>query len=535
MSAPTRSPTPAAEGGPESRGRGRRSRQRWVRPLTALVAGGALTFAFDPYGLWWVAPLSVAVLALTVRGLTWRPAAWVGLAFGLGEMVVLLHWVGVYVGPVPWLVLACFESLYFAPLAVGLAFALRLPAPLAVVGGAGVWVLDEAVRGRWPYGGFTWGRLGFSQVDAPALRLASLGGVPLVTYAVAATGLGLALAVVGARRRRLGLALPALGCAVALAIVGLLVPTPTAKGPKVTVALVQGNVPRIGLDIENQREQVLRYHVAQTERLAADIKAGKVARPDLVIWPENASDVDPFLDAGARALIQQAVDAVGVPVLVGALITNPRDASTILNVGITWGPSDGAHPGPGAYYAKQHPVPFAEYIPHRKLARVFSSAVDRVARNMAKGHGPGILPLGPARLGDVICFEVSDDTLVRATVNAGAQLLTVQTNNATFGHTPETQQQLAMSRLRAVEHGRWVLVASTSGISAAIAPDGRVVQRTGLFTPAEIVQSVRLSDSRTLADRLGNVSELLLVLLGASAVVIGARRRPSSSEKESPP
>lgn len=501
----------------------------WRRPLVALVAGLALTLAFDPYALWWVAPVAVAAFALAVRGLTWRPALVVGLAFGLGQMVPLLHWVGIYVGPVPWLVLAVFEALYFAPLAVGLAFALRLPAPMAVLGGAGVWVLDEAVRSRWPYGGFTWGRLAFSQADAPILRVASIGGGPLLTYVVAAAGLLLAVAAIEVRRRRTKAAILALACFLALGLAAAAVPAPTAHGPKVTVALVQGNVPRIGLDIENQREQVLRYHVAQTEKLAADVAAGKVPRPDLVIWPENASDVDPYTDPGARELIQQAVDTVGVPVLVGAVIANPADSSTLLNTGIVWNPSGSANPGPGPRYAKQHPVPFAEYIPMRRVARVFSSAVDRVSKDFAKGHQPGVLTLGPARIGDVICFEVSDDTLVRRTVDAGAQLITVQTNNATFGRTPETEQQLAMSRLRAVEHGRWVLVASTSGISAAVAPDGTLVRRTGLFTPAEIVQTVRLSDARTPADRLGNGTELLLVLLGVAAVALGSRR-PSRQE-----
>jgi apolipoprotein N-acyltransferase len=337
-----------------------------------------------------------------------------------------------------------------------------------------------------------------------------------------------------ARRRRTVATVLALGTAIALSVVGLALPTAKPNGAQITVALVQGNVPRIGLDIENQREQVLRYHVAETEKLAADVAAGKVAKPDIVIWPENASDVDPYTDAGAKALIQQAVDAVDVPVLVGAVITNPADPNTLLNTGITWNPTGSADPGPGVVYAKQHPVPFAEYIPMRKFARMLSSAVDRVSKNFAKGKKPGVMPLGIAKVGDIICFEVSDDTLVRKTVDAGAQLIAVQTNNATFGHTPETEQQLAMSRLRAVEHGRWVVVASTSGISAAIAPDGRVVQRTKLFTPAEVVQTVRLSDTRTLADRLGNAAELLLVLLGVSAVVLGARRRPTASEGDAP-
>jgi apolipoprotein N-acyltransferase len=319
---------------------------------------------------------------------------------------------------------------------------------------------------------------------------------------------------------------------VAIMLAPWLVPTPTANGPQVTVALIQGNVPRIGLDIENQREQVLRYHVAETERLAAEVQAGRIAKPDLVIWPENASDVDPYTDSGAKALIQQAVDSLNVPVLVGAVITNPVDNSTLLNTGIVWGPTGSPSPGPGVLYAKQHPVPFAEYIPLRRIARVLSSAVDRVSKNFAKGQGPGVLPVGPAKVGDVICFEISDDTLVRQTVDAGAQVIAVQTNNATFGHTPETRQQLAMSRLRAVEHGRWVLVAATSGISAAVAPDGRVTQRTGLFTPAAIVQSVRLSESRTLADRLGNASELALVLLGGWALVAGGRRRTTNDRTE---
>ncbi|HTY71156.1 MAG TPA: apolipoprotein N-acyltransferase [Actinomycetes bacterium] len=502
-----------------------RPRRRWPRPLTGALAGVALTFAFDPYGLWWLAPLCVAALALAVRGLRWRAAALVGLAFGLGEMVPLLHWTGVYVGPVPWLILAVVQALYFAPLGVGVALCSRLPAPGAVVGGAAVWVVEEAVRGRWPYGGFTWGRLAFSQADAPWLRVASLGGAPLVTFVVALIGMLLAVGLVEARRHRVA---PAAGCLAALVVLALAaaaVPAPVARGRAVTVALVQGNVPRIGLDIETQQEQVLRYHVAETQRLAAAVAAGRVARPDLVIWPENASDVDPYADPQARELIQEAVDAVGVPVLVGAVVTNPLDPNTLFNMGIVWGPLLSATPGPGPVYVKQHPVPFAEYIPMRRLARFFSSAVDRVSRNFAKGAGPGVLQIGPARVGDVICFEVSDDTLVRRTVDAGAQLIAVQTNNATFGHTPETRQQLAMSRLRAVEHGRWVLIAATSGISAAIAPDGRVVQRTQLFTPATVVQQVRLSDSRTLADRLGNTVELLLVLVGVGAVVLGGRRR----------
>ena len=212
----------------------------WARPAAGALGGVVLTFAFEPYAIWWLAPIAVAVLALAVRGLAWRRAAIVGLAFGLGQMVLLLHWVGIYVGPVPWLVLAVFEALYFAPLAIGLAFALRLPVPLAVVGGAGVWVAEEAVRTRWPYGGFGWGRLAFSQADAPTLHLASVGGAPLISYVVAAIGLLLAQAAYLVVRRRLWPAILSAAVGVTLAFGAVLVPAPTVAGRTVTVALDPG-------------------------------------------------------------------------------------------------------------------------------------------------------------------------------------------------------------------------------------------------------------------------------------------------------
>jgi apolipoprotein N-acyltransferase len=241
-----------------------------------------------------------------------------------------------------------------------------------------------------------------------------------------------------------------------------------------------------------------------------------------VIWPENASDVDPSTNPDAAAKIAGAVRAVGVPVLVGTLTDAP--GNRIYNVGQVWSPGS----GPGERYIKRHPVPFGEYIPLRSLARLVSNKVDLVRRDFAPGRRPGVLMVGPARVGDVICFEVAYDGLVRDVVTGGGRLLVVQTNNATFGRTGETQQQLAMSRLRAVEHGRTVLVAATSGISAIIGPDGRVRQQSRVFTPDLLVASVRLADRRTLAARLGALPEWLLAAagaLGAAGGLVLARRQ----------
>lgn len=306
-----------------------------------------------------------------------------------------------------------------------------------------------------------------------------------------------------------------------------------------TVAAIQGDVPDRGLEFNARRRQVLDNHVAQTLKLAAEIQAGTVARPDLVLWPENSSDIDPSTNADAARVIQQAVDAVGVPIVVGALLDGPGPQH-VSNAGIVWMPSTSAEPGPGQRYVKRHPVPFGEYIPLRSVARAISSKVDLVGRDMIAGGGDGLLTQTPYPVGDVICFEIAYDSLVNSSVRAGAQLLVVQTNNATFGHSGETYQQLAMSQLRAVEHDRTVVQVATSGKSAIIGPDGRIQDESGaLFTPDILVRSIGLSTSTTVATRLGSVPEWVLTALGllglALALVSGARRRRSEEPVDGDP
>jgi apolipoprotein N-acyltransferase len=164
----------------------------------------------------------------------------------------------------------------------------------------------------------------------------------------------------------------------------------------------------------------------------------------------------------------------------------------------------------------------------RSLAEAVSSAAKTVTQDMVAGHGDGLLRGGPVPIGDVICFEVGYDELVRSSVQAGAQLLVVQTNNATFGHTAETYQQLAMSQLRAVEFGRIVVQVATTGMSAVIGPDGVVRDRSGrLFAPARLVDTVPVRSARTLATRLGPIPEYVLAalaLLGLFGAALTSRR-----------
>ena len=497
----------------------------------AAVAGWLTRLAFPDPGWWPLAVVGVALWAVASAGRSWRAGAMLGLVYGLAFFLPLLTWSGIYVGAFPWIALSVLQAGYLALLGAVLPTALRLRPLLAAPTVAAAWVGEEALRDRTPYGGFPWGRLAFSQADSPLAALAALGGAPLVTFGVALAGglLGVALLGLATRPGRRPRALVGnLGAGVgALAVLGagLLVPLPTS-GRQVAVAGIQGNVPKPGLDFNAERRAVLDNHVRVTERLAAEVAAGRATKPQVVIWPENASDIDPFRAADAREAINGAVNAIAAPTLVGAVLR--RDDGRLTNASIAWTPSGGSteRSGPGRVYAKRHPVPFAEYIPNRAFFRRFSSKVDLVTRDFAPGARVGRIDLGPARLGVAICFEVAYDSLLRDTVRAGADLLVVQTNNATFGYTDEAVQQLAMSRLRAIEHGRSVAHVSTVGVSALIAPDGRVLTSSTLFTPAALQAVLPLRTTLTVADRVGAWPEA--VLTGGALlmlVVAGGRRR----------
>ncbi|MEV0372426.1 apolipoprotein N-acyltransferase [Streptomyces sp. NPDC050636] len=528
---------PAAEAGsaavPRRPGRARRFaalvRREAPRTGLAVVSGIALALAFPPYDLWPLSLLGVAALSLLTRGRTVRQGAWTGFAFGVPFFLILLKWLHV-VGWDAVAGLSVAEALFMTVLGGALAGTSRLPAwPLWT---ACLWVAEEWARDRLPFGGFPWGRLAFANTGSTFTPLAALGGAPLVTFAVALTGALLAVCAVtlwglrdsGTLRRAIP-AVEAFGLAAALTVAGAAVPVPTKADDTVDIAVVQGNVQQPGMDFLGRPMRILDNHATATEKLAADIKAGKAEKPDLVIWPENSSDLDPFQYPQAYDRIDEAVKAIGVPVLVGALVDHPSKQGYVFNEGIVWDPKK----GPGASYTKQHPVPFGEYVPFREQLSKIITRFQRVPRDFYPGDHTGVLQVGPAKLGDVICFEVAYDEIVHETVGAGARALVIQTNNATYGRTGQPEQQLAMSKLRAVEHGRAVVTAATSGISAVVAPDGTVTHQIPEFTQGVVSARIPLRDETTLADRVGSAPEWVLAIVGlfscAAAAVMGRRGR----------
>ena len=491
--------------------------------LSAAVGGVLLTLAFPPVGVRPLALVAPALLLVAVHRQRLRRALWLGLIFGAAFFGPLLVWMQ-FAGAAPWIAVTLLETLLLALTAVALALVSRLPGwPLW---SAAIWVLGEAVRARVPFGGFTWGRLAFSQDEGPLTKWVSVVGAPGLSLVAALVAASLAAALLTfapraqmyADRSRLA-ALVHVAIALAIAASGLALPGPPAASGRSVVALVQGNVPRLGLDFNAQRQRVVRNHVEATLALAARIRSGSTPEPDLVLWPENATDIDPTKDAEIGELLTQAATAVGRPILVGAVLDAPGDRA--LNAGIVWDPVT----GPGARYVKRHLVPYGEYVPFRRQLQPVFGQLALIPRDFATGDEPGVLELNGVTIGDVICFEVSYDGLVRDVVAGGGELIVVQTNNASFERSGETEQQLAMSRLRAVEHGRTVLVVATSGISAIITPDGEFVDRSEIFTRDLLVADVPRVTARTTATRLGDLPEALVCLIGLGALAAAAWSR----------
>jgi apolipoprotein N-acyltransferase len=496
-----------------------------------LVAGLLLTASFPDVGAWILAPLAIAILFVAISESRARGAFGLGWVFGMAFFLTHVSWIEFAVGPIPWIALCAACAAY-----VGLACAIFAHANyagffdgkawLAPPVFAIAWVAIESLRSFGPFGGFPWGRLAFAVVDAPTVSLAKLGGAPLVSLAVVFSGALLGLAWKGLRERR---ALAAVGAPL-LALIVIIGPlgVPLDERPEtgtLRVGWVQGNVPNEGLESFAQARLVTKNHVEATEQLAAEVEQPL----DLTVWPENSVDIDPRVDAETAERVTAAAIAVNTPIIIGTADYSPPEGR--YNVSLVWLPSGES----AGEYRKQQPAAFAEYIPMRSVSRLFSPEVDRVTRDVLPGTAPAFIDVDVAsldrsvRVGTIICFEVAYDWISRQSATYEAEFLAVQTNNATFGVTAESTQQLAMTRLRAIETGKSALQVSTVGVSAVVTPSGRVVEDSELFTQAWGEADIPLRTTVTPAVSYGAWIEWGVVvaaaLILAGAVFVRARDR----------
>ena len=442
-----------------------------VNLLLSVLAGLLLSGAFEPIAKWWLAPIALLVHMYAIERTDRRVLS--AFVFAFTFTAFLLHWTSTYVGSTPWIILSIGLSLLYMPLALigrwGIA-----AYPL-------IFVILEEVRNRFPFGGFGWARVAYSQADAPYAAIAARGGV----ISLSAITVLLAAFVYFAAHKNVKLLF-------VVPLLTLLIPNNVVESNQTSVLMIQGNVPELGLDFNARAKAVFNNHVAQTKVALAENR-----EVDFIVWPENSVDVDPYTNKD----VYEQLESFDKPLIIGAILGK---GEKLFNTSILWGDKT------QDIYFKQHLTPFGEYIPLRSLAKKISPLVNQVD-DFSPGNGQKTFTIAKAKIAPVICFELIDDEIL-AKAAKDSNILVVQTNSATFGTSAESAQQLSITRIRAIEHSRNIASVSTTGISAIIDFEGKVVQQTSMGTAEHVYASVGLIEQSSLRDRIGDWASVLTLI-----------------------
>jgi len=458
--------------------------------VALLLSGFLVSAAFEPIGIWYLAVIGYALFFRRLRKSS-RPVLFAVL-FGAVVNGIVLHWSSKYVGALPWLLLTALQAAFYAP--IGFVYK-RSNSLLWVVF---TFLLCEELRTRFPFGGFGWTRVAFSQVESPFLPLVSYGGVLLLSFVT------LLIAIVFTNFSIKNFTI----LFISIFLVGFL-QNSAASAKSISLAAVQGNTPSVGLEFNGRAKAVFNLHLETTRRLVKE-------KYDAIVWPENAIDIDPGNYPEVSDSIKSLVQDLETPLIAGVVLT---ENGAPANASVLYGETGDVK----STYIKRYLTPFGEYMPLRNLAELVSpyasSVTDFKGGAELTVHNVSGYPVAP-----IICYEIINDGVVREAANNSSALI-VQTNSATFANTPESAQQLAITRIRAVEHSREILSVSTVGISAFIDNNGVVKSESAENVSTLLVGDLKISEAKTVADRLGGVAPLLVLIAALFLTLFSGRRK----------
>jgi apolipoprotein N-acyltransferase len=513
-----------------------------LRIGAVLLAGVAVGLSWQPYDLWPLMLVGIPAFTLAVRGTRLAVAFGLGYLFGLAMLALAISWVHV-LGTWVAVALIIFTSLFFGLLGLATSLVGRLRWwPLAA---ACCWVLIEYTYSRIPFGGFGWTRIAYTAVDTPLAGFFPIIGVAGVSFVVALVGQLIAWSILALRTlssERLRRSWRIIGAAAAILGIALLgsalrlyqVEPATTSAGSVRVGIVQGNIPGRGIEAMGRARSVTNNHLSETIDLMTKVRLGQELQPDFVLWPENSTDIDPTVDPITRQTVQAAVEVADRPILVGAVMQGPGPNER-QTTALWWDPERGVV----ARYDKQNLVPFGEWIPFRAQLLPRIPLLQQVGAQSVPGTRPGVLDVTaagrPIKVGDAICFELAYDQTIYTAITGGAQVMMVQSNNATYGATGQIEQQFAITRARAMETRREIAVATTNSVSGFITRDGAVAIRTQEFTARSMVVEMPLRNALTPALRVAPWLErglALLAVVACFAAILGVLRARSQRSEQ---
>lgn len=458
-----------------------------MRYLAAIFFAALSSFSFEPYGIW---PLAFVGLAgwftlLSQNALKYR----IYLSYLFGACLLLLnqHWTGIYVGNLPWLILSLSQALIF----IMPALFVRKGAKYNQYFFALSYVLTELLLRTVPFTGFGWTRLSFTQVNSPLAVIYPIGGVALVA---------LVLALISSARKFGSLVIAAL-----IPAVCWFIPANVQTEEPISIALVQGGVVNLGLDFNSKPQEVFKRHLDQS---ISSIVPNEV---DLIIWPENAVDVDVNTNPQVNESIKNLSTLLSTPILIGAVtksIDGPKNQSILYN-------SD-----KGQIYTKRYLTPFGEYLPLRSVAQKVSKYSSQIT-DFKAGERNTVFDVNRNKFNTLICYELINDIFVEEATN---DFLVVQTNNATFGDTNQLDQQLNIARVRALESARQIAYVSTTGTTSFISPQGKILSSLDKFKPATLKSQLNATKGLTYRQSFGHLVEPLAMIVLLSLLLLRVRR-----------
>ena len=481
-----------------------------ARYFAALGSGALVAFSLPPWGWWPLACIGIAIFArITASGITRKRTQFLlGTIFAFGWFAPGMCWMWFLTPPGYVIAVILFAAFHGVASVVGSRSMYPLVAlPLAHA-------LAETFRFSFPFGGVPLASLAISQSASPLVGIVRIGGPLLLTFCVLQIGFALSQLVVAPKMKHLAV----FGAIVALVVcAGIVAPNGSDTGETRTIAAVQGGGPQGTLAINTNPRDVVERHLAATRAITS-------TNLDMVIWPENGIDVADFYASAERTEIAEQAARLNAPFVVG--ITEDMNARYFTNAQIVVN-EDGTL---GDRYDKVRRVPFGEFVPLRGLLETLGAPVDRIPRDALAGSDIAQLQVDDTTVGVVISWEVFFSGRANEGVEAGGSVLVNPTNGSSYTGTILQTQQIASSRLRAIENGRWLVQVSPTGFSAFISPTGEVFDRTGVSEKRVLERTINLRTGRTLYSNLGDLPFIVLMVAILGSLAFIARKRRLSAQ-----
>ena len=457
------------------------------------VAGVLMARSFSYTDTWILLPMGIAVWWAGTHKRQLSDYLFFSFSLSIAFWFARLSWLSL-VGIDAYIILALLMALITGSIGYFMYKVKDLPLPFVWYGL--LFISMETTLDYIPFGGFPWGKIAYDSADAPWANLMPYGSSSLVAAAI--------LLISALMIPSLGFVLQKAFAAsivfvIAIAAFSLFLQDLDKRdiksAGKIDLALIQGSVPRVGLSFNEQKMEVLKYHIKETDNLLANTSQNF----DAILWPENSIDVDPFLNQDAGDIIKDVLKNYDKPLLSGAVLQNNEGLS---NSVILWDPVD---LNVADSYEKMHLVPFGEYLPFRELLSKYIKRFSLIPQDFIPGNNPNNISVNNAVISPVICFEIAWNDNIFKQIENGGQLISVHTNNATYAFSNQLEQQFMITRIRAMETGRDIVVTATTGVSAHINRYGEVVWSSKEFVPQSKIVNPSLYSDITPAVQYHNV------------------------------